>query len=94
MMKNMIMALAMLLLTVNVYAGKVITGDYSHHSEIVVVKTVPVDTKAEAYAMGAQKSKELKSKSASELSDVFRVGLNSPAERKSVTFENGIVTVQ
>lgn len=92
--KTLVMALSILLLTANVYASKVVTGDYSHRSDIVVIKTVPVDTKTEAYALGNQKLKDLKLKSASELSDIFKAGLNSPAERKSVTLENAIITVQ
>lgn len=90
------MALSMLLLTANVYAAKVITGDYSHYSDVAVIKTVPVDTKDKAYAAGSDKLKDLKSKSAKELSDALGVSfiLNTSKEKESVTLENANVTVE
>jgi hypothetical protein len=94
MIKIIAMALSMLLLSANVYAAKVITGDYSHYNDNITIKTAPADTKSEAYANGSKKLKELKSKSSSELNDIFGLFLQSKAGRDSVTIEGANITVE
>jgi len=94
MTKTLVMALSILFLSANVYAAKVILGDYSHHTDNITIKTPPADSKDEAYAIGSKKLKELKSKSASELSDIFGLFLNSKAGKESVTIEGGNITVE
>lgn len=94
MTKSLVMAFSILLLTANAYAAKVISGDYSHYSGSTVIQIIPVDTKTEAYSLGAQKLKDLKLKSASELSDTFGLNLKSKKEKNSVSIEDAYITVQ
>jgi len=92
--KTLVMALSMLLLTANVYAAKVITGDYSHYTDNITIRTPPADTKDGAYANGSKKLNELKAKSSSELNDIFGLFLDSKAGRESITIEGGNITVE
>ena len=69
--KTLVMALSMLLLTANVYAAKVIIGDYSHYNDNITIKTPAADSRDGAYAVGSKKLKDLKAKSSSELNDIF-----------------------
>ena len=94
MMKSLVMALSLLLLGANAYAAKVVSGNFSHYSAETVMNIVPVDTKSEAYAIGAQKLKDLKAKSSRELNDIFGLNLKTLKEKDSVTLESGYVTVQ
>lgn len=93
MMKSLVVVFS-LLLGANAYAAKVVPGNFSHYSAEKVMHIVPVDTKSEAYAIGAQQLKDLQAKSGRELNDIFRLNLETPKEKESVTLESGYITVQ
>jgi hypothetical protein len=93
--KNVLLVSAMVILSVNVFAGTAVYGDYGIHHDSKVIKTQTVETKAAAYSLGLEKSNQLKSGSGSELSNEFALFLDSSKERNSVTLnDNTFITVQ
>ncbi|MFT6926817.1 MAG: hypothetical protein ACJAZP_002437 [Psychromonas sp.] len=93
MTKTLVMVFSLFLFGANAYAAKAVPG-LSHTSNSKTIHIPTVDSKEKAYSLGFQELQNLQSQSGEILSNELRLGLNDMTEKKSVTLEEGNVTVQ
>jgi hypothetical protein len=92
--KKLLLASAMLILSVNVFAGPVLYGNYTLHNDHKTVTTATVASRNKAYDLGLKKLNEMKAKSSLELAREFVLFLDSAKEINSVTLDDdGYITI-
>lgn len=87
--KNVLMASTLVILSANVFAGPIVTGNYGVHHASQTINTQAVESKEMAYSLGLEKLNALKSDSGSELSNELALSLGSLKEQNSITLDDG-----
>ncbi|MCW8996028.1 MAG: DUF3316 domain-containing protein [Psychromonas sp.] len=93
--RNLLLASSILILSANVFARSVVYGNYSLHNDRGTIWLPAAESRETAYALGLEKLKQLKSEPGAKLADEFSIFLKSPKERNSVELdEDAYVTVE